>query len=1104
MSAAIENIRTKLPRILKDGTERTLYPELCPFIVAVANEEPVNKKGVEASAEESSTQHESGVGFPDITVRHGKEIAGWIEVKLPGKALDHQSYVQQFLKYKSSLENVIFTNLQEWELWQWDRSDKEKPKRIKRIVFDLTHGDSEENQKDFLDMLIHFFEYQPTLAKTPKQLALALARKTRLLSQQVEEAVKMAEKEEEKENELLKLKNLFEKTLIQDLDVHQFANMVAETVAYSLFLSRLEHEERGKEKDFTLTTANDYIPESIPILSDLYQLISKVSKQFPSIHNAALVLLEQLNRADMMKIRTKLVEHKVGEDPVIQFYEPFLTEFDPIERKRRGVYYTPKPVVDFIIRGVDYLLREKFGKTEGLANESVHILDPATGTGTFLLSAIQQVNATMRERNEGLGDEISQKEFKRLAADHILQHFYGFELLAAPYAIAHLKLTLEMERLGFDFEQTKKDTNSDNDRFKVYLANTLDDPEQPPKLDLPGYHLAAETNKASAVKRQAPILAIIGNPPYAGHSFNNSWFKDEKGKKKATFIGKLVQDYYFVDGKPLGEKNPKWLQDDYVKFIRFAQWRIEQTGEGIIAFITSNGFLDNPTFRGMRQSLLKEFKDIYILDLHGSTKKKEMAPDGSLDKNVFNIQQGVCISFFIKHPDNNKPSTVHHAEIWGSKEAKFIELLEHDISNIEWNIISPQSPRYLLVPQDTKLLDEYEKNLKITDAMPLNVLGFQTHRDEFAIHFDKSEIEERIRNFQNLEVDDTTFQKMYQLEPSNSWNISKARKKIRESIDTYGKIITCLYRPFDNRWCYFDQTIMDRPRRELIDHVMNKENLCLGLGRQGSAVNDPIWSLLCISQHPTDANVFRRGGVNLFSLYLYSNTNNGNGQMRMELGGGMKREPNFSKNFITETEKLLMMEFIPNGRGDLKKTLGPEDLLYYIYAVFQSPTYRKRYKEFLKNDFPRIPITKNRDLFIALIEKGSELVNLHLLGKNPFSDSKTIFDDTKKWRVLAGGKCPTSLDDWKITDARYEKAEKRICVNNGQYFEGIEPEVWEFYIGGYQVLEKWLKERGKADRSLSVDDLKHYMKIIVSLRETIRLMQEIDETIDAHGGWPLA
>ena len=437
MNILIEQTKQKIARIKDTATERSYYPLLCEFFEGFAKSDAIKLREAHATPEETTTQYEKKVGFPDITIRNKNELVGWIEVKTPEENLGADKFREQFTKYRESLENIIFTNLREWQLWQWE--DGESKQVGKTIVFDLTtpNGASAE---DFEQLLIRFFEGRVYQTRTPKQLALALAKKTRLLSKQVEEALETADEK----SDLWKLKETFEKTLIQDISSHQFANMVAETMAYSLFLSALEHERRGNGNELTLTNAIDYLPTNVPILADLYDLIKKVASAIPNIYESAQLLVDQLNASEIDRIRQKLVEHKPGEDPVIQFYEPFLAEYDPKEREARGVYYTPKPVVDYIVRSVDWILRNKFGKEKGLADESVNLLDPATGTGTFLMSAIQEIYWNTKKANESLGDEMVSCEFNKIVLNHILKHFYGFELLIAPYAVAHLKLTLEI------------------------------------------------------------------------------------------------------------------------------------------------------------------------------------------------------------------------------------------------------------------------------------------------------------------------------------------------------------------------------------------------------------------------------------------------------------------------------------------------------------------------------------------------------------------------------------------------------------------------------------------------------------------------------------
>lgn len=1081
MNISIEKFQQSFLRIKDHGTERSFYPALTNFIQDIAASEKF--KDIFATAEESAKAVAGGVGFPDVTVRRKDRLVGWVEVKLPEDSLDSPKFNKQFEKYKDALENILFTNFKQWQLWQW--GDEGKPVKIKEIVFDVANFTTGEEQ-NLIDILHQFFSGKAYEARTTKQLALALAKKTKLLSNQVEEAFMDADET----SDLVKLKETFEKTLIQNIEPHQFANMVAETVAYSLFLASLEHTKRGKTDVLTLTTAMDYLPASVPILADLYSLIKKVSQVIPNIHQATTALIDQLNAAEMAKIELKLREHKVGEDPVIHFYEPFLNEYDPKEREARGVYYTPKPVVDYIVRSVDFILKEKFGKEKGLADESVHLLDPATGTGTFLMSAIQQIHSAVQKQNNTLGQEMVTKEFNRVVVNHILKHFYGFELLVAPYAIAHLKLTLLLEDLGFDFAMAKDDGDKGNNRLKVYLANTLDDPNAHAKqgraetnfgsIAFPS--IAEESEAARKIKKDAPIIAIIGNPPYSGNSQNTG----------AWIQGLLKDAYYNIDGVSLGEKNPKWLQDDYVKFIRFAEWKIQKEGQGVIGMITNHGYIDNPTFRGMRHHLIETFDEIYILNLHGNNLKKEKAPDGSKDENVFNIQVGTAICFFVKFSSPLEKKHIHFAELWGTKASKFGTLLESEFEDIKWEKINPQADSFVF---NDKLADpSYTNYVKITDIFNLNGVGITTARDNFVIGFEKNKILANAEAFKDSTDDDETTCIKLGIPIKKQWNIGNSRRLIKKEKDLGVFIRPISYRPFDNRYIFYHDSLIWRMVKKIMLN-MEKPNLALLCKRQSKQT----FSYIFVSNLICESCVFESAYANnsVLPLYVYSDENFKQAAL---LGDKEKRKSNLSPEIVNDFSEKLGLKFISSGRGDLEKTFGPEDVFYYAYAIFHSPTYRTRYTEQLKIDFPRLPLTSNKELFKKLIAKGNELVSLHLLGENPLDKSKTIFDDSDKWQVSLGGEKTESLEDWKVTEVKYSAKDRRVYVNPGQYFEGVEKEIWEFMVGGYQVCEKWLKDRKKAERCLSLDDLKHYMKIIVSLRETIRIMKEIDQLIP---NWPL-
>ncbi len=1080
MNITVELLKQKIAKIKDTATERSYYPLLCAFFEEYAKSGTLKLRTPQATPEETSTQYEHKVGFPDITIRNGNDLIGWIEVKTSQENLNAEKFQEQFLKYKESLENIIFTNLREWQLWQWQEGEA---KKMAETLFDLTAIDSAPSE-EFERFLIKFFEGHAYQTRTPKQLALALAKKTRLLSQQVEEALGKSEAD----SDLRKLKETFERTLIQDTSEHQFANMVAETMAYSLFLAALEHSRRDGA-ELTLTNAIDYLPTNVPILADLYSLIKKVSSTIPTIYEATRLLVDQLNASEINRIHQKLVEHKPGEDPVIQFYEPFLKEYDPKEREARGVYYTPKPVVDYIVKSVDWLLRNRFKKIKGLADESVHLLDPATGTGTFLMSAIQEIYANIKKENSSLGEEMVKREFNRVVLSHILKRFYGFELLIAPYAIAHLKLTLEVERLGFDFANTKNDNDKDNDRFKVYLANTLDDPNAEAVQGRATSDFGAiafpsipqESKDARKVKKNAPILAIIGNPPYSNFGRMN----------RGEWILNLLKDYK----KDLKEKKIN-LDDDFIKFIRFAQWKLSETGQGIFAMITSNTFIDGMTHRQMRCSLMDTFDEIYIYNLHGNSRKGETAPNGGKDENVFDIQQGVSINIFVKRPEKQNETIVKYCDLWGLREDKFATLLDENFEETKWQVLSPKQPNWFFVARDTGVEQEYNQFLGVSDIFPIKNSGIETQKDNVAIQFSNEKLETIVKDIINLS--DETFKQKYQISDSRDWKFNLAR----EDVKTHQKAITKIqYRPFDYRYTLFtgkSKGFIAYPRAEIMEQML-KENLSLLTCRQ-LAIDGfhHIYISKNISERCLVSIKTKEVGY-VFPLYLY--LDKGESLFVGAVGNiPAVRQANIDLLVARKIAEKIGRVYYPVAECQTKDgdtRLAPEEIFYYAYAIFHSPTYRLRYAEQLKIDFPRLPLTGDKKLFVQLVALGKELANLHLLGENPFDKSKTIFDKQEKWDIKIGGEKPTDLPDWQVTDVRYNEKDKRVYVNKEQYFEGVEKEVWEFMIGSYQVCEKWLKDRKKAERALSTDDLKNYIKIIVALRETIRIMGEIDKVISS-------
>ena len=560
-----------------------------------------------------------------------------------------------------------------------------------------------------------------------------------------------------------------------------------------------------------------------------------------------------------------------------------------------------------------------------------------------------------------------------------------------------------------------------------------------------------------------------------------------------TWIGQLIQDYYYVDGQPLGERNPKWLQDDYVKFLRFGQWRIEKTGHGILAYITNHGYLDNPTFRGMRQQLLRSFTDVYVLDLHGNTRKKERSPDGGPDKNVFDIEQGVAIGVFVKEPGEAAPAKASHAELWGEREAKYGWLAEHDVLTTESKAIAPDIPAYLFVPQHPDLRAEYDGGWTVTEVFPINSVGIVTARDSLTIRWSKEEMLAIVRDFVALEPEPARTK--YRLgNDVRDWKVQLAQQDVRSSGPEPGRIAPILYRPFDVRFTYYTgrtRGFICMPRPEAMRHLLAGRNFGLLTTRQTRDQWDALVTTT-ISGHKSLSAESAYDITSLLPLYLYPTTEGQPGAQASMAGlspwpkGRGGRRPNLNAEFVAEIGKRLGLTFVPDGRGDLTGTFGPEDVFHYIYAVLHSPTYRARYAEFLKTDFPRIPLTSDRELFAALSAKGADLAALHLMESPALGTLITTFP-------VPG----TNV----VEKVRYDEGNRRVYINTQQYFEGIPPEVWSFQVGGYQVCDKWLKDR--RGRKLTHDDTQHYQRIVVALAATMRLMRDIEGVIANYGGWPL-
>ena len=810
-----------------DSTEPTHYPALKNLVEALGQDvtATINPKQIKC-------------GAPDIAVSQKSFPIGHIEAKDVGKNLDQEEKSEQIERYLEGLPNLILTNYLEFRWYQDGKL---------RIAATVDRG-SNKGTEDVRNLLTEFIKSKIRTIRSPHDLAKRMGGMARLMRQAIAGAFKAEDKGGELHNQL----KGFRQVLIQDLSEEQFADMYAQTICYGLFAARCNH--KGKEP-FTRFKASHELPKTNPFLREIFGHIAgpDLDERVTWIVDD---LTEVLDRADITDILKDFGKRTRQEDPVVHFYETFLAEYDPKLREARGVYYTPEPVVHYIVKSVDEILKRDFKIEDGLADSSkvkvgktlsggrteahrVTILDPATGTGTFP----REIIARIREHIVESGQKGAWNSY---VSQHLLPRLFGFELMMAPYAVCHMKLGLQLTETGYDFRA--------NERLRVYLTNSLEEAHEYSNLPLFALQLAREAGEASEAKKDYPVMVVLGNPPYSGHSANTGEWMNGLLRGYDAITKKKTVNYFECDGKPLGERNPKWLNDDYVKFIRFAQWRIEQTGHGILAFITNHGYLDNPTFRGMRQALMSTFDDIYVLDLHGNSKKKEKAPDGGEDKNVFDIQQGVAIGIFVKKKNGKKaaPATVYHADLWGTRETwggpkdaqklmggKYHWLSDNDVTTTKWEKLSPDTPDYLFIPQNKSLRAEYDSYWKATDIMPVNVLGFQTHRDHFAIDFDREPLENRLKDMVDTSLSDVEFERKYEVKDNESWNISRARRKAALLKKRDDVITKCAYRPFDSRYCIYSDITVDRPRKELLDHVAGKENLCLGLGRQGIAIQEP-------------------------------------------------------------------------------------------------------------------------------------------------------------------------------------------------------------------------------------------------------------------------
>lgn len=992
-------------------------------------------------------------GAPDFILQRGAIAIGHLEAKdlnIDLSKLSDSNKAQQ-ARYLKALPNLIYTNCLDWQFF-----------RNGALIASVSIGKLQDtiqldgSQFEALENLLRdFIAQRPQTITSPRVLAEMMAGKAVLIKDVLRQAL---EADAEQQTPLAGQYQAFSEHLIHDITTEDFADLYAETIAYGMFAARLHDTTTD---NFSRQEALDLLPKSNPFLRSLFGYIAG-----PDLDERIRWIIDDLadvfQAANVHKLMQGFGKLTGQSDPFLHFYETFLAAYNPTKRKARGVWYTPEAVVNFIVRAVDEVLQTEFGLADGLADTSkitidwdtgqadkkgkpivtrkevhrVQILDPATGTGTFLAEVIKQIAPKIKDVAEGMWSGYIERD--------LIPRLHGFELLMASYAMCHMKLDMILTELGYKPSSTPP-------RLGVYLTNSLEEGERDVRDLFMAQWLTREAREASTIKRQTPIMCVLGNPPYAGESSN-----------KGDWIMGLMEAYKKEPGgqQKLQERNPKWINDDYVKFICLAEHLIEKNGEGVLGFITNHGWLDNPTFRGMRWHLLNTFDKLYVLDLHGNSKKKEVGPDGSADKNVFDIQQGVSILVGVKKKSNAKDmppkplAQVMHAELWGDRAGKYVTLEASGLTGSLWQPLHPPAPQYALMRRDYGVESTYRAGFGVQEFMPVNSVGIVTARDALTVDMDKQTLWQRVKDFAQLSSE--AARQKYDLgKDVRDWQVAWAQKDVTQPKEEC--ITPISYRPFDKRWTYYtgsSRGFMCYPRDEVMRNMNQHDNIALGVCRQGG-VNQ--WAHVAISNTIVDdsyiSNRSKERGY-AAPLYIYPS----------EQDLDKKRRVNFDPKLYAQLQAL--------ATDSVRGTPDEIGVFDYIYGVLHRPSYRQTYAEFLKTDFPRIPWPASPAEFWTTSDLGSQLRRLHLM--EPAAVGTTPYPFKGEGSGM-------------VEQPRCEN--EQIWINKTQYFDAIPETAWNFYIGGYQPAQKWLKDR--KGRVLSFDDVKHYQRILKVLAETDRVMGQL-------------
>jgi predicted helicase len=1018
-----------------DAREESYYDALKEMLEYYC--ESAGRKGVFITVLPKKTE----AGNPDFRIWDGKQhVTGYIEAKDPSiENLDKIEDTPQIIRYRDTFPNLILTNFLEFRLYRNGKRIGTATIGKATILNRLRTHPPVENEDDFKRLLDRFLSFSVPRMNSAKSLAVELAKRTGFLKDEVITQELIA-REKTSKGFVQAFYEAFRQFLISSLTKEEFADLYAQTITYGLFAARSR-----SQGDFNRKLAYDNIPQTIGMLKDLFQYVSlgSLPEQMEWIIDD---ISEVLSVADINSILRQYFHEGKGKDPVVHFYETFLREYDPRTREMRGVYYTPEPVVSYIVSSLNYLLKKQFKKADGLADRGVTVLDPAGGTLTFLAEATR---LAVEEFVSNYGEGAIQSFIR----EHILKNFHAFELMMAPYAVGHLKMSLLLEELGYKMQK--------DDRVKLFLTNALE-MEELPETKLPGISaLSEESHLAGRVKKEQPILVVLGNPPYSVSSVNKSAFIEQE------------MEVYKRDVRD--EKNIQPLSDDYIKFIRFAHWKIEQTGKGIVGMITNNSYLSGLIHRGMRKSLLEGFDEIYILNLHGSSRAGEVSPDGSKDENVFDIQQGVAIALFVKSGKSKGMGKVFYHDLYGSRDSKYGYLRLHDVESTKWERLAPSKPYYFFVKKDFAGQKRYASFWSVRDIFVQYSSGVKTHRDHFVVGFTEGEVQQRMRIFTG-DLPDDMVGKTLELKDTRDWKLSTARESVRK-IDWKQHIRPYAYRPFDARFICYLTDLIDRgcDRWNLMQNFF-EENIALCVPRQlGTArffhafVSNKVADMCLVSNGPKETGY-------LFPLYIYPKRIGGG-------SGGFTRSSPMSflepeTDYVTRKPNLSgpFLAHISNLWND---PVSPEQIFCYIYGILYAPSYRRKYLEFLKIDFSRIPLVKDLSILKKVAQYGKMLVDLHLLQSEELSAPIARFQ----------GK-----GDNKVDRLRYEAIMGRLFINGQQFFEGISRDVWKFRVGSYQVCEKWLKDR--KGRPLTLEEIQTYCSVVTAISRTIEIQKKIDRLFE--------